>query len=53
MDADLPFIHQEGITPRVARVAPGQAVVFAVYEKVQKWIETLKTEIVNSDYTEA
>ncbi|CAD6577734.1 MAG: hypothetical protein CYPHOPRED_000315 [Cyphobasidiales sp. Tagirdzhanova-0007] len=42
----------KGITPRVARVAPGQAVVFAVYEKVQKWIETLKSEIVNSDFTE-
>ena len=31
----------EGITPRVARVAPGQAVVFAVYEKVKKYIDVM------------
>jgi len=35
----------KGITPRVARVAPGQAVVFAVYEKMRKWIEVLKSEV--------
>ena len=35
----------EGITPRVARVAPGQAVVFAVYEKIRKCIEFLKSEV--------
>lgn len=42
----------EGITPRVARVAPGQAVVFAVYEKVKRWIEEVKSEIKNSDFNE-
>ncbi|EIM80747.1 mitochondrial carrier [Stereum hirsutum FP-91666 SS1] len=29
----------KGITPRVLRVAPGQAIVFAVYERVRGWIE--------------
>lgn len=32
----------KGITPRVARVAPGQAVVFTIYEKVKKYIEAAK-----------
>jgi hypothetical protein len=30
-----PAAFYKGITPRVARVAPGQAVVFTVYEKVR------------------
>lgn len=29
----------KGITPRVLRVAPGQAVTFAVYEKIKSWLE--------------
>ncbi|KAG9002837.1 hypothetical protein FRB94_003640 [Tulasnella sp. JGI-2019a] len=32
----------KGITPRVLRVAPGQAIVFAVYERVRKVIETVQ-----------
>ncbi|UZJ55150.1 hypothetical protein CBS101457_004470 [Exobasidium rhododendri] len=32
----------KGITPRVARVAPGQAVVFTIYEKVKGMIEDAK-----------
>ena len=36
-----PSCSTEGITPRVARVAPGQAVVFAVYEKVKKYIDMM------------
>lgn len=31
----------KGITPRVLRVAPGQAIVFAVYERVSQLIEKL------------
>ena len=31
----------KGITPRVLRVAPGQAIVFAVYERVRKVIENM------------
>jgi len=32
----------KGITPRVLRVAPGQAIVFAVYERVRRVIERMK-----------
>jgi solute carrier family 25 (mitochondrial citrate transporter), member 1 len=32
----------KGITPRVLRVAPGQAVAFAVYERVRKLIENIQ-----------
>lgn len=32
----------KGITPRVLRVAPGQAIVFAVYERVRRTMETMK-----------
>ncbi|KAI9310363.1 mitochondrial carrier domain-containing protein [Dichotomocladium elegans] len=36
----------KGLTPRVLRVAPGQAVTFVVYEKVKSWIDlfTNKTQ---------
>ncbi|KAJ1981167.1 Mitochondrial succinate-fumarate transporter [Dimargaris verticillata] len=29
----------KGLTPRLLRVAPGQAVTFMVYERVRRWIE--------------
>ncbi|RUS12777.1 mitochondrial carrier protein-domain-containing protein [Endogone sp. FLAS-F59071] len=29
----------KGLTPRVLRVAPGQAITFMVYEKVRGWID--------------
>lgn len=29
----------KGITPRIMRVAPGQAVTFMVYEKIRGWME--------------
>lgn len=35
-----PKAFYKGITPRVARVAPGQAVVFMVYEKVKAFMES-------------
>ncbi|KAJ2452305.1 Mitochondrial succinate-fumarate transporter, partial [Coemansia sp. RSA 2337] len=28
-----------GLTPRILRVAPGQAITFMVYEKVKAWID--------------
>jgi len=31
-----------GITPRIMRVAPGQAVTFTVYELIRGWLERLK-----------
>ncbi|KAK9472264.1 mitochondrial carrier domain-containing protein [Dipodascopsis tothii] len=35
------FAFYKGITPRVMRVAPGQAVTFAVYEQVSKVLDNL------------
>ncbi len=42
----------KGITPRVIRVAPGQAVVFAVYERVRRLIESVKETTVGDSYSE-
>ncbi|KAJ7072869.1 mitochondrial carrier domain-containing protein [Mycena amicta] len=39
----------KGITPRVLRVAPGQAVVFAVYERVSTAMEQMGERIVDDD----
>ena len=40
----------KGITPRVLRVAPGQAIVFAVYERVRKIMEAMQPRNDDSDY---
>ena len=32
----------KGLTPRLLRVAPGQAITFMVYERIQSWLEGLK-----------
>ncbi|GAA6011761.1 hypothetical protein JCM11491_000742 [Sporobolomyces phaffii] len=45
-----PSAFYKGITPRVARVAPGQAVVFTVYERIKTFIE--KPEAVDHEYNE-
>ena len=42
----------KGITPRVLRVAPGQAVVFAVYERVRRIMETLQGSSEDRTYSE-
>jgi solute carrier family 25 citrate transporter 1 len=39
----------KGITPRVLRVAPGQAIVFAVYERVSNLIEKMNPTIREDD----
>jgi len=39
----------KGITPRVLRVAPGQAIVFAVYERVSNVIEKMTPSVVEDD----
>jgi len=39
----------KGITPRVLRVAPGQAIVFAVYERVSTVIEKINPTIREDD----
>lgn len=36
-----PAAFYKGITPRVARVAPGQAVVFTVYERIKRFVSPL------------
>ncbi|KAJ1306070.1 hypothetical protein OPQ81_010782 [Rhizoctonia solani] len=42
----------KGITPRVLRVAPGQAIVFAVYERVRKVIESVRETNLTDTYSE-
>lgn len=42
----------KGITPRVLRVAPGQAIVFAVYERVRKLMETMRGSSEENAYRE-
>ncbi|EMD33215.1 hypothetical protein CERSUDRAFT_118263 [Gelatoporia subvermispora B] len=42
----------KGITPRVLRVAPGQAVVFAVYERVRTVMENMKGSSEEKPYAE-
>ncbi|KAH9927798.1 mitochondrial carrier [Fomitopsis serialis] len=42
----------KGITPRVLRVAPGQAIVFAVYERVRRVIETMQGSTEEDRYSE-
>ena len=42
----------KGITPRVLRVAPGQAIVFAGYERVRKIIETMQGSSEDKPYSE-
>ncbi|KAI9835874.1 MAG: Mitochondrial succinate-fumarate transporter [Sarea resinae] len=42
----------KGITPRIMRVAPGQAVTFTVYEYLKDKIEKSKIDIVGGKYEE-
>lgn len=42
----------KGITPRVLRVAPGQAIVFAVYERVRRQMENMKETLTDDSYSE-
>ncbi|KAG6830428.1 hypothetical protein H0H92_000731 [Tricholoma furcatifolium] len=42
----------KGITPRVLRVAPGQAIVFAVYERVSTAMEKITTLREDDGYSE-
>lgn len=39
----------KGLTPRILRVAPGQAIVFAVYEKVSTFLEHLQPQTFEDD----
>ena len=40
----------KGITPRVLRVAPGQAIVFTVYERVKRLIDLAKSSSLGAEY---
>ncbi|OWZ66769.1 hypothetical protein AYX15_02091 [Cryptococcus neoformans] len=42
----------KGITPRVLRVAPGQAIVFTVYERMKKIIDVAKGTALGAEYDE-
>jgi solute carrier family 25 citrate transporter 1 len=42
----------KGITPRVLRVAPGQAIVFAVYERVSHAMEKITLVREDDSYSE-
>ena len=42
----------KGITPRIMRVAPGQAVTFTVYEYLKGWLESTNIAIVGGKYEE-
>ena len=42
----------KGITPRVLRVAPGQAIVFAVYERVKSTVENYTSTREDDVYSE-
>ena len=42
----------KGITPRIMRVAPGQAVTFTVYEYLKAWLESTNFAAVGGKYEE-
>lgn len=42
----------KGLSPRVLRVAPGQAIVFAVYERVKTLVENMKETTTDDSYSE-
>jgi solute carrier family 25 citrate transporter 1 len=43
------FAFYKGLTPRLLRVAPGQAVTFMVYEKVRSWLDKFNEKLENGD----
>ena len=47
-----PKAFYKGITPRVMRVAPGQAVTFTVYEYLKGYLESTNIPIVGGTYEE-
>jgi len=47
-----PRAFYKGITPRVMRVAPGQAVTFTVYEFLKEKLEKTNIPIVGGEYSE-
>ena len=46
-----PRAFYKGLTPRLLRVAPGQAVTFMVYEKVRSWIDLFSEKVQDGEIT--
>lgn len=42
----------KGLTPRLLRVAPGQAITFMVYERIQKWLSSIQLSVVPKPSTD-
>ncbi|KAI8971708.1 mitochondrial carrier domain-containing protein [Mycotypha africana] len=51
MTKEGPRAFYKGLTPRLLRVAPGQAVTFMVYEKVKSWLDVFHEKMKEGDVT--
>lgn len=51
MAKEGPRAFYKGLTPRLLRVAPGQAVTFMVYEKVKAWLDIFQEKVQDGEVT--
>jgi solute carrier family 25 citrate transporter 1 len=51
MTKEGPKAFYKGLTPRLLRVAPGQAVTFMVYEKVKSWLDIFQEKVKDGEVT--
>lgn len=51
MTKEGPRAFYKGLTPRLLRVAPGQAVTFMVYEKVKSWLDVFQEKVKDGEIT--
>ena len=51
MSKEGPRAFYKGLTPRLLRVAPGQAVTFMVYEKVKSWLDIFQEKVKDKEVT--
>jgi solute carrier family 25 citrate transporter 1 len=51
MAKEGPRAFYKGLTPRLLRVAPGQAVTFMVYEKVKSWLDVFQEKVKDGEVT--
>lgn len=51
MTKEGPRAFYKGLTPRLLRVAPGQAVTFMVYEKVKSWLDIFQEKVKDGEVT--
>lgn len=51
MAKEGPRAFYKGLTPRLLRVAPGQAVTFMVYEKVKSWLDIFQEKVQDGEVT--